>query len=59
MTVRIRLEELFRVHGDPGIIEIAENAAVKVRKSCPVEVTAAAVNNCEGGSPKKWQNFGK
>jgi hypothetical protein len=33
--------ELARVHGDPGIIEIAESAAAKVRKSCPVEATAA------------------
>ena len=43
MTVRIRLEELFRVHGDPGIIEIDESAAARVRKSCPVEATAAGL----------------
>ena len=35
--------DLARVHGDPGIIEIAESAAARVRKSCPVEATAAGL----------------
>jgi hypothetical protein len=32
-----------RGEGEPGIIEIAENAAARVRTDCPVEAEAAGL----------------